>query len=267
MPTTVPRSPRARRGLRRRRAPAGDPTSVHIRYRGLQQFFKWAVDDGELGLPDGEHEPADGPRAAGPSDSDDDWRALKACGDGLRGPAGPGDRPFFVDTGAGAPRYAPGDRRHDFRLRQATVTGKGRRTGPSRSATSARRRSTATSGPGGSSRGPPAAPVAGPGWSAHRQRHRGDRPQASQGRWHRRADQPSSVPAHPRAHGMSDGVEGENLMQLLGWRCAHAWALRIVGRGRASAGGRPPKALPGGPALRLSDGPGGRVSFRPYIPG
>ena len=24
------------------------PTSVHIRYRGLQQFFRWAVEDGEI---------------------------------------------------------------------------------------------------------------------------------------------------------------------------------------------------------------------------
>jgi site-specific recombinase XerD len=107
------------------------PTSVHIRYRGLQQFFRWAVSDGEIGVsPMVNMHPPIVPEQPVPVISPDQLTALvKACS----GTAFADRRDLalvmlFVDTGcrrAEITNLSIDD--IDLRARQATVTGKGRR--------------------------------------------------------------------------------------------------------------------------------------------
>ncbi len=107
------------------------PTSVHIRYRGLQQFFRWAVSDGEISVsPMVNMHPPIVPEQPVPVIADDQLAALiKACS----GTAFADRRDLaiirmFVDTGcrrAELTNLSTDD--IDLRLRQATVTGKGRR--------------------------------------------------------------------------------------------------------------------------------------------
>ena len=107
------------------------PTSVHIRYRGLQQFFKWAVADGEITVsPMVNMHPPIVPEQPVPVIADDQLAALlKACS----GTAFADRRDLaivrlFVDTGcrrAEITNLTTDD--IDLRARQATVTGKGRR--------------------------------------------------------------------------------------------------------------------------------------------
>jgi site-specific recombinase XerD len=107
------------------------PTSVHIRYRGLQQFFRWATEDGEITVsPMVNMRPPIVPEQPVPVISPDQLAALiKACS-GMTF----ADRRdvaiirLFVDTGcrrAELTNLSMDD--VDLRLRQATVTGKGRR--------------------------------------------------------------------------------------------------------------------------------------------
>jgi site-specific recombinase XerD len=107
------------------------PTSVHIRYRGLQQFFRWAVSDGEITVsPMVNMHPPVVPEQPVPVISHDQFAALiKACS----GTAFADRRDLaivrlFVDTGcrrAELTNLSTDD--IDLRLRQATVMGKGRR--------------------------------------------------------------------------------------------------------------------------------------------
>jgi site-specific recombinase XerD len=107
------------------------PTSVHIRYRGLQQFFRWAVSDGEIAVsPMVNMHPPIVPEQPVPVIADDQLAALiKACS----GTAFADRRDLaiirmFVDTGcrrAELTNLSIDD--IDLRARQATVTGKGRR--------------------------------------------------------------------------------------------------------------------------------------------
>ena len=108
------------------------PTSVHIRYRALQQFFKWCVSDGEIGVsPMTNMKAPVVPEQPVPVIPADQLAALiKACS-GTRFE----DRRdlsiirLFIDSGIRRAELAAltvGD--VDLRLRQATVTGKARRT-------------------------------------------------------------------------------------------------------------------------------------------
>jgi site-specific recombinase XerD len=108
------------------------PTSVHIRYRGLQQFFRWAVEDGEITVsPMVNMHPPVVPEQPVPVISPDQLAALvKACSGTTFA-----DRRdlalvrLFIDTGcrrAELTNLSVED--VDLRARQATVTGKGRRT-------------------------------------------------------------------------------------------------------------------------------------------
>jgi site-specific recombinase XerD len=108
------------------------PTSVHIRYRGLQQFFRWAVSDGEITVsPMVNMHPPIVPEQPVPVISPDQLAALiKACSGTTFA-----DRRdlalvrLFIDTGcrrAELTNLSVED--VDLRARQATVTGKGRRT-------------------------------------------------------------------------------------------------------------------------------------------
>ena len=70
------------------------PTSVHIRYRALQQFFRWAVADGEIAVsPMVNMHPPIVPEQPVPVIADDQLAALlKACsGTAVRRPARPRD--------------------------------------------------------------------------------------------------------------------------------------------------------------------------------
>lgn len=107
-------------------------TSVHIRYRALQAFFKWAVEDGELEVsPMVNMTPPIVPEQPVPVIAPDDLAALiKVCS----GTTFADRRDLalvrvLLDTGcrrAEVTNLKVED--IDLRLRQATVTGKGRRT-------------------------------------------------------------------------------------------------------------------------------------------
>jgi site-specific recombinase XerD len=108
------------------------PTSVHIRYRALQQFFKWAVSDGEIEVsPMVNMTPPIVPERPVPVISPDDLAALiKACsGTTFADRRDLAIVRLFIDTGcrrAEVTNLSVDD--IDLRARQATVTGKGRRT-------------------------------------------------------------------------------------------------------------------------------------------
>jgi site-specific recombinase XerD len=108
------------------------PTSVSIRYRALQQFFRWAVDDGEIAASPMTrmHAPVV-PEAPVPVIAEDTlWRLLKACsGTDFASRRDLAIIRLFLDTGIR--RQELTDLRCediDLRTRRATVFGKGRRT-------------------------------------------------------------------------------------------------------------------------------------------
>jgi site-specific recombinase XerD len=107
-------------------------TSVHIRYRALQQFFKWAVEDGEATVsPMVNMHPPVVPEAPVPVIAEDTLRRLlKACsGTDFASRRDLAIIRLFLDTGVR--RQELTNLRVDdidLRFRQATVTGKGRRT-------------------------------------------------------------------------------------------------------------------------------------------
>jgi site-specific recombinase XerD len=107
------------------------PASVHIRYRALQQFWKWCVEDGEIpSSPMERMKPPTVPEQPVPVIRDETLSALvKACG-GSRFE----DRRdlaivrLFVDTGVRRQELAKLSVGNvDLRLRQAVVFGKNRR--------------------------------------------------------------------------------------------------------------------------------------------
>lgn len=107
-------------------------TSVHIRYRALQQFFRWAVDDGEITTsPMARMHPPVVPEQPVPVIPPEQLAALlKACtGTRFEDRRDLAIVRLFIDTGIRRQELtdlAVVD--VDLRLRQATVTGKGRRT-------------------------------------------------------------------------------------------------------------------------------------------
>jgi site-specific recombinase XerD len=107
------------------------PTSVHIRYRGLQQFFRWATEDGEIGVsPMVNMHPPIVPEQPVPVLSPYQLAALiKACtGTTFADRRDLALVRLFIDTGcrrAELTNLTIDD--IDLRARQATVTGKGRR--------------------------------------------------------------------------------------------------------------------------------------------
>jgi site-specific recombinase XerD len=107
-------------------------TSVHIRYRGLQQFFKWATEDGEIAVsPMVNMSPPIVPEQPVPVISTEQLAALvKACsGTTFSDRRDLAIIRMFIDTGCRRlelTKLTIDD--IDLRLRQATVTGKGRRT-------------------------------------------------------------------------------------------------------------------------------------------
>jgi site-specific recombinase XerD len=108
------------------------PTSVHIRYRGLQQFFKWATEDGEIAVsPMVNMHPPIVPEQPVPVISPDQLAALiRACtGTTFADRRDLALVRMLIDTGcrrAELTNLSTDD--IDLKLRQATVTGKGRRT-------------------------------------------------------------------------------------------------------------------------------------------
>src|SRR6266508_2051832 len=103
-------------------------TSVHIRYRALQQFFKWAVEDGEILVsPMVNMHPPIVPEAPVPVIAEDTLRALlKACsGTGFSSRRDLAIIRFFLDTGVRRQELTNLQVNDiDLRFRQATVTGK-----------------------------------------------------------------------------------------------------------------------------------------------
>jgi hypothetical protein len=126
------------------------PTSVHIRYRGLQQFLRWAVEDGETAVsPMTNMRPPVVPEQPVAMISPEQLAALvKACsGTDFASRRDLAIVRFFIDTGCR--RQELTDLQVDdvdLRLRQATVTGKAGVLEPWRSGIAAPRHSTATSG-------------------------------------------------------------------------------------------------------------------------
>jgi site-specific recombinase XerD len=107
-------------------------TSVHIRYRALQQFFRWAVEDGEVVVsPMLNMHPPVVPEAPVPVIRDDDLaQLLKACaGTDFASRRDLAMIRFLIDTGVRRKELTDLQLDEvDLRLRRATVTGKGRRT-------------------------------------------------------------------------------------------------------------------------------------------
>jgi site-specific recombinase XerD len=108
------------------------PTSVHIRYRGLQQFFRWAVEDGEITVsPMVNMHPPIVPEQPVPVIASEQLAALlKACaGTDFASRRDLAIVRLFIDTGVRRRELADlAVDDVDLRTRQATVTGKGRRT-------------------------------------------------------------------------------------------------------------------------------------------
>jgi site-specific recombinase XerD len=106
-------------------------TSCHIRYRGLQQFFRWAVEDGEITVSPMVHtHPPIVPEQPVPVITPEQLGALlKACaGTGFTDRRDVAIIRLFIDTGcrrAEITNLKVSD--IDLQQRQATVLGKGRR--------------------------------------------------------------------------------------------------------------------------------------------
>jgi site-specific recombinase XerD len=107
------------------------PSSVSIRYRGLQQFFRWCVEDGEvLASPTVNVRPPVVPEQPVPVIAEEQLAALlKACsGSRFEDRRDLAIIRFLLDTGVRRSELvALKVEEVDLRLRQATVLGKGRR--------------------------------------------------------------------------------------------------------------------------------------------